>query len=154
MDAAKYEQLITDARKRTNARIETSRQKYGLGTYTRYQTDLSAATIRFFDDTGAERLRADIQTAGSWSPQSETWLWAWENESIPEGAKARLALVRDFGQTHAFEALTGSFDRCDEGGAWSMASVAADLLAAECVYRAPGPKSHLFLLLFNIQKVA
>jgi len=154
MDTAKYEKLITEARKRTNDKIEAAKRKYGLGTYSRYQIDLSTATIRFLDDTAAERIRADIQAAGSWSPESETWLWAWDNDSIPEGAKARLAHVREFGEKHDFEPLMGSFDRCDEGGAWSMASVAADLLNAECVYRAPGPKSRLFLLLFNVRKLA
>jgi hypothetical protein len=154
MNAAEYEKLVADARKRTNEKIEAAKQTYGLGTYSRYEIDLPTATIRFLDDKGVEKIRSDIQVAGSWSPASESWLWAWDNDSVPEGAKARVVQVREFGEKNEIEHLMYSFDRCEEGEAWTVASIAAHVLDPECVYRAPGKNNQLFLLLFKIQKPA
>jgi len=154
MNATQYEELVTDARKSANEKIEAAKEKYGLGTYSRYEIDLSTATIRFLDDKGLEKIRSDIQVAGSWSPRSATWLWSWDNESVPEGAKAKLAQVREFGEKNDIEHIMDSFEPCEEGEAWTVTAIAAQVLAAECIYRAPGANNQLFLLLFNIQRPA
>ena len=46
MDAAQYEQLAKEARGRAETKIAAAKQKYGLGTYSRYELDLARATIR------------------------------------------------------------------------------------------------------------
>jgi uncharacterized protein DUF6882 len=153
MNTAEYEKLVTEARSRGTARIEAAKQKYGLGTYSRYEIDLPTATIKFLDDKGAEKIRSDIQAAGSWSSSPTTWLWSWDNESIPEKAQSRMARVREFGEQHEIEHVMGSFDPCPEEEAWTVTSIAAQVLDAECIYRAPGKNTNLFLLLFNIQKL-
>lgn len=152
MDAGEYETLVAEARKRAEQKIEAAKQKYGLGTYGRYEIDLPTATIRFLDDKGTERIRSGIQVAGTWSPS--VWLWSWDNDSVPEAAKKELVKVQQFGEEHEFEHLMGSFDPCDEGEAWTLTAIAAQILDAECLYRAPAKTSTVFLLLFNIQKAA
>jgi hypothetical protein len=154
MNATEYERLVADVRKRTEDKIEAAKQKYGLGTYSKYEIDLPTATVRFLDDKGVEKIRSDIQTAGSWSPDTKTWMWAWDNDSIPDAAKSRLTAVREFGEQHEIEHAMGSFDRCEEGEAWTMGALATDVLKAECLYRAPGKNTQLFLLLFNIKNTA
>ena len=151
MDPTQYEKLIADARSHTNQKIEAAKQKYGLGTYSRFEIDLPSAAIRFLDDKGAEKIRSDIQVAGTWDAASTAWLWAWDNDSIPAAARSKLSRVQEFGEKNQLEYVAYSFDNCDEGHAWSMASLAAELLEAECVYRAPTKTSYTFLLLFNIK---
>lgn len=154
MDTAQYEKLAGDAREHTKAKIEAAKQKYGLGTYAKYEIDLPTATIRFLDASGKTQITSDIQAAGSFDPNSETFLWAWDNESIPEKAKSRLAEVRAYAEQHEIEHVMDSFDRADEAEAWTVTSIAAEQLNAEAVYRAEGPRNQLFLLLFNIRKAS
>ncbi len=154
MNPAEYAALAAEARKRANEKIEAAKQKFGLGTYSRYEIDLPMATIRFLDDKGVEKIRSDIQTAGSWSPSPTTWLWSWDNESIPDKAKSSMVRVQQFGEQHEIEHVMGSFDPCPEDEAWTITAIAAQVLDAECLYRAPGKKTNLFLLLFNIRKSA
>jgi hypothetical protein len=149
---AQYEQLAKEARKRAEEKIEAAKQKYGLGTYSRYELDLATATIRFLDDKGSDRIRSSVQVAGTWSPQ--VWLWSWDNDSVPEAARKQLVKVQEYGTQREIEQLMGSFDPCDEAEAWSLTAIAAQILDAECVYRAPAKTSLVFLLLFDIQKVA
>jgi hypothetical protein len=152
MNAAQYDKLVDEARKRANEKIDAARKRFGLGTYGRYEIDLPTATIRFLDEKGVEKIRAEVQVAGSWSPRSNTWLWAWDNESVPEAAWSRLAAVRAFGEKEQIEPVMDSFGPCDEGEAWSVASIAAQVLDAECIYRVERPGNLLFLLLFAIQR--
>ena len=153
MDPAQYEQFVAEARRLTREKIESAKAEFGLGGYARYEIDLPTARIRFLDADGVERVRAEVEFAGSWSPESESWLWGWDNESVPEGTTARLAVVRAFGEENGVAALTDSIEPCDEGEAWSMASIASHLLDARCVYRVARPTNHVFLLLFSVQKV-
>jgi hypothetical protein len=154
MKADEYEALVAQARQRTQACIAAAQTDFALGKHSRYEIDLPSAKIRFFDDGDVECVQADIQVAGSWSPASESWLWGWENQSVPAAASSRVVAVREFGDKNRLQKLRASFERCDEGEAWSMASLALHLLDAQCVYRVRNPKSQLFLLLFSIRAVA
>ena len=154
MNAAEFDKWATAAREKTRQRMADAQQRFGLGTHARYEIDLPTATVNFFDTAGVEQARARLQVAGSWSPSAESWLWGWENDSVPEAAASRMHAVRERGAKEDLAQLQAGFSGCDEGEAWTMASLASDIVDAECVYRASGPKSQLFLLLFSISKLA
>lgn len=154
MNHDEYEQWVATARARAQASIDVARERFGLGTYARYETDLSTAAIHFFDEADVEQMRADIQLAGSWSPDSSTWMWGWENESAPDVATERLNIVREAGRKRHLNALLAHVQQCDEDGAWNLASLAADLTEAQCLYRIGGARNKAFLLLFNLRRTA
>jgi hypothetical protein len=152
MTPEEYEGFVATAREQAQERMTRARQQYGVGAYARYEVDLPSATIRFFDAENTLQLRADIQVAGRWSAPAESWLWGWENESVPKTASALTVAVRELGEARDIPALRGAFTECDEGGAWSMAAIAAQVLDAECLYRVPRPDGHVFLLLFSLRR--
>lgn len=152
MTSKDFERWIERARDSAKQRMADAQGRYGLGGHARYEIDLPTATIRFLDTGGRLLVQADIQVAGSWSPKGGSWLWGWENDSVPAAASSRITAVRDLGAAKRLPALQAGFAGCDEGMAWSMASLAADVLDAECLYRAPGAASQLFLLLFGLRR--
>ncbi len=153
MDQQEYEAWVERARAFTTQRMSEARARFGLGSYKRYELDLATAEIRFHDDAGACRLRAEIRVAGSWSSASQSWMWGWENDSVPDEAVAGMSAVAEAGERLGVEKLQRLFGDCDEAEAWSMASLACEILDAESVYRVPGKSSLLFLLLMNIRTV-
>ena len=153
MNTDDYGQWVTAARQRAQAGMDAARERFGLGTHARYETDLAAATIRFLDAEDVEQVRADIQVAGSWSPNSETWMWGWENESVPEAAVSRLGPIAETGRDKDVGALQAYVVECDEAGSWSLAALAADIVDAQCVYPTGNAHNRVFLLLFDIRKV-
>jgi hypothetical protein len=153
MTPQQVDELISKARAQTQARIQRATADFGLGRWQRFDLDLTSASMRFFDALDAEQVRAGIQAAGSWSPASESWMWSWENDSIPASACARLETVRAFGAKNDLPLLRAGFQPCDEGTAWSVASVAAQLLDAACLYCVPATNSRLFLLLFDLRRM-
>jgi hypothetical protein len=147
-----YERWTGKARERLQAGMEAAAERFGLGSHERYEIDLEAVTIRFFDANDVEQVRADIQVAGSWAPHSQTWMWGWENDSVPEAAVSRLAPIAEAGRTNDIAALQAYVSECDEAGAWSLAALAADIVDADCVYRTGSDRNRAFLLLFNLRK--
>ena len=99
-----------------------------------------------FSTGGAPRLVTRIQIVGSFSHETETWLWSWANPSILEGEADQVGLLRRFGQQHGLERLHTA--RCEAGevDAWEMTSVACFLLGGDGVYRAPGENADLYMV--------
>lgn len=153
MSEAEYEAWVERARSLTLGRMAAAKDQFGIGGYKRYELDLPAAEIRFYDEAGSCRLRAGIRVAGSWSSTSQSWMWGWENDSVPDAAVEGMSRVAEAGERNDVEKLQRLFGDCDEGEAWSMASLACDIMEAECVYRSPGKNSMLFLLLWDMQRM-
>ena len=75
-----------------------------------WHADLETGTIAF--GTDRERVCA-MQVLGSFSNESETWLWAWENDRapIPEALMQQALELRAFGEENNLELFTvGCFD--------------------------------------------
>jgi len=154
MNSDEFRSFVEGAREYCCKKIEQTKSEFDLGSYERYDVDLEKASLRFSDAEGKERVAATIQAAGSWSPASNTWLWSWENESIPEISRNRMLAVRKFGNGEKLPMLSASFEQCREVEAWAMAAVAGQMLNCEGFYRVPGTSNQLFLLLFAIQKTS
>lgn len=153
MNEADYQRWVDAARRKAQAAMEAARERFGLGTWARHEVDLASASIRFLDGDGAEQMRADIQVAGTWSPNSDSWLWGWENESVPEAAVSRLGPIAERGRELDVKTLQAHAVECDEAESWSLAALAADITGAECVYRTGQAGNRAYLLLFNLRKV-
>jgi hypothetical protein len=150
MNEEEFVAWVAMARAATQEKMAAARSRFGIGSHARYAVDLAAGTIRFYDEQEHEVAHASVQVAGSWSPSSESWMWGWENASLPSTASVKVLSVRSKGDEHGIAMLQHAFAPCDEGFAWSMASLAAELAEAQCVYRVVGAKSNMFLLLFGI----
>ena len=154
MSPAASQAWFAQAREQARDAIAHAQARFGLGTHARYAVDLAEGTIRFFDAADVERVRADVEFAGSWSPSSQSWLWGWENASMPATVTARLEAVRAFGEHHGVDELRASVVEGDADVAWTMAAAALRLLDAQAIYRAAGARSEAFLLMFAIRVVA
>ena len=63
-----------------------------------YRWDLATAQLRFERDS--DDVVADLCLVGTVSLVHGTFLWAWDNDTIPAAAKHGLDVVRAFGATH------------------------------------------------------
>jgi hypothetical protein len=60
--------------------------KFGISGYARWDYDMEKATL-IFSNNGIPEVCAYIQIAGSIAHQSKSWLWAWNNSSLPQHVK-------------------------------------------------------------------
>lgn len=152
MEEAELDRFIDDAKKLTKSRNDDATREFGLGSHARYQLDLAVGTLTFFNEGDGPAARARVVPVGSLAPASQSWLWAWENASIPAETSRAMQAVRAFGKEHDVAALQQNFTPCDEALAWALAAISLKLLGADAVYRIDQEKSQLFLLLCDLER--
>jgi hypothetical protein len=145
--------LLEKARTTIKEKNFIAEKKFGLGTYFRYDFNLESEKIQFSNKSGKTKVTAHLTAIGSFSETSESWMWAFENQSLPQMESALAIAMRDLATETGVDAFGAGFSPCDAALAWSLASVAAEKLQAEAVYRVDNGKSLLFLALNDIQKL-
>lgn len=108
---------------------------------------------RPFSNDGVPAVRARIQFIGSFSPLSNTWLWAWANFSIDAPNRALVEKVRELGEERDFPKLTTWKWNATEHDGWHMAAIAARVMGAKGIYRAPSDTGPTFLAIMDAENV-
>jgi hypothetical protein len=107
-----------------------------------------------FSENAVPKVIADIQFVGSISTRSDTWLWAWANDSVDPQLSSSMGAVRDYGEKHGFNHLTSKKWHAHEVDGWEMTSIAALLLKARGAYRTPGDTGFTFMVMTDIRWAA
>lgn len=116
-----------------------------VGDKARWWFDLEAGTLTFDDD-----ISFRIQIIGTESEHSNTWLWAWANETsgIPAERLIAAEAVRAFGEQHGVHELIAAqlpLDAIVFGH--NLLTIVAGVLNANGYYRAPYEGGAAFLLI-------
>jgi hypothetical protein len=97
---------------------------------------------------------ADVSLVGSYSTKSGTFQWAWQTFEQKDPAAAAVSRLRVFGEVRGIAHLTTATRACEEVDGWEMASLAAYILGADGLYRAPFDHQRWFMLLRSWRTVA
>lgn len=100
-----------------------------------------------FSHNGKPQVEADIQFSGTYSAKSETWMWAWANESLDEKVKSSSREVRALGEELGLKQLVAGRYAATEVDGWEMTSVVAKHLNAIGVYRTPGDNGFTYMVI-------
>ena len=93
-------------------------------------------------------LKVPAQILGTWSPDEETWLWAWANTSVDERCTNKVeATVQPDERAPGFAALWRERFFCESDFAARLAMLVADRMKAEGVYRAKVHDAWVYLAL-------
>lgn len=138
--------LLHHAVHTAQATQEASRARWGWGELTRWDFDHEASTLSF-SDPGRPTVVADVTLAGSYSTRTHTFQWAWATLDAHDPRAAAITRLRAFGEVRGLPRLTTPNFACDEAEAWELTSLAAYLLHADGLYRAPFEHLHWFMLL-------
>jgi hypothetical protein len=130
---------------------ERARERWDFGQKEHWSFDPDERTIRFYDDDGQPSVVADVCVAGSFSTLTKTWMWVFGNEDYSDAERERLAPIRVFGEVRGIRKLEEAHFDADEIDAWELTQIAAYLLGADAVYRAPMDHSMVFMLLENFR---
>ena len=118
--------------------------KYDLNWYENWFYNQATGLLTF--NTGPTQLNFRYFSVGSFSTKSNTWKWAWDNETTFTNVKQPSEIVRAFGLQSNYPKLTTGYFASDEIEAWEFAAIAAKLTNGIGVYR-PVSDNHLQLFL-------
>ncbi len=113
MGGMELEKLVTEGHAEIARTTEQHSARWGLGTAQRWVLDQDEGRITWsFPD---RIVSAEAQILGSWNAKVNSFVWAWDNDSIAEPLCRTAAEVRAFGAEHGIGALTSSPLELDEG---------------------------------------
>ncbi len=137
---------------------ESLKSEFGLGSYDRWHFDQTTQTLSFFNAAGDVVLEADVVDIGSYASNSNTWKWAWSNESVVPALREKAEPLRRLQALTGFE-LFGSESAVsveDDNMAWELVAMSVRQLGAIGAYRAPSSSKPLatFLAITHIRHIA
>ena len=78
-------------------------------------------------------------------------MWTWANEVYPDSERAKIAPLRIFGEVRGIEKFEKGQWAAEEVDGWEVTQIAADVLGAAAIYRAPMDHLFVFMLLDNFR---
>ena len=147
-----FENLAAAAGQYLRSCQESLDRQYRAGQWPRYDWSQEPGQLVFSQD-GKPKVIADIQFVGSISTMTNTWLWAWDNDTVAQELCQASLQVRQYGERHGLPHLTTPKWPAEEADGWEMTSIAAYLTDAEGAYRSPDEHLLYFMIMTSVRWV-
>jgi hypothetical protein len=122
------EKLTARACQVTSERQERANEIFQLGSHERWAVDYAAGTFKMTTN-GRAVIVADMQLVGSFSKRSNSWLWAWANETNEPHLVSDVARLRTLGLVRGIDLLERDYhEDVDAEHCWHLTSIACYLL--------------------------
>jgi hypothetical protein len=120
-------------------------ETYRAGEHDRWDWNQETGKL-IFSHAGRPVVECDIDFVGSFSNHSDSWMWAWANNSLSEGIKAESRKMRALGEEQKFLPLASAIWPADPVDGWEMTAVMAKELGAIGAYRTPGDDGFVHMI--------
>lgn len=127
------------------------RMDWCIGSFSHLEVDREGAELVFHNSRGP-RLVCPMQIAGTYSHDTRTWMWSWDNPSVGAHLREAATIARRFGQEHGIRELTAASWDADEADAWAMTAVTANLVQAKGAYRGGDDSDVTFMLMMDVRR--
>lgn len=139
----------TEELRRKQGQLEV---EFGIGTFASFWFDQDKGTLQFNDDRERVSVEAKILSVGSFSLNSQTWMWAWENDSLTPVLRQKAEVLKSlFDQTGRKLFLQPVID-ADEITGWEMTALAVKHWNARGAYRMPYRHLHVFVAIESLHR--
>lgn len=143
MNELQFEEFLSSAVEALQAKNDLLRQQHGIGSFARWDHNGEVGELTFSNPDDADNLVVRTTEIGSYSLKTETWLWAWANESFADAERAKAAKLKKLFDKTGMRIFTDPHFDCDEYLAWELAAVSVQYLEGTGCYR--GPAEHLWI---------
>jgi hypothetical protein len=124
---------------------------YGLGQFERYDLDSNNAEL-VFKNQGIVCVTAKIQILGTLSTSKNTWLWSWDNPSIPEHLKHQTPPLQEHFNDINFLPLAEDILEDNDQRIIEAMAIATHILQSKGVYKHYGDTHVIFMAIDEIQR--
>jgi hypothetical protein len=102
--------------------------------------------LLIFTHHGVPQVEAEIHFSGTFSTQSNTWMWAWANNCLEEKIKSSSRKIRVHGEKMSLLKLASALWSGSEVDAWEMTAVLAKELNAIGAYRTKSETGYTYMV--------
>lgn len=133
----------------TNSKLS---EACGLSKWKRWDWDMESEELVFSNDD-MPGVVAKVAFVGTYSGNSETWMWAWANSSLPDKVRASLRPVKDEGARSGFLKLAAAHWPATDCDGWHMTAFALQVLGGIGAYRTPTDDGHIYMVILDAELV-
>ncbi|HYC72982.1 MAG TPA: hypothetical protein VEB66_17350 [Opitutaceae bacterium] len=126
-----------------HAKSSAHESLWGLGHAERW--DLNQKDGRLIFTFPDKIVSCPAQIIGTWHRPSQTWRWAWSNQSVEKPLTAHSEMIRAYGAERKIEQLITAKWSAAEEDAWQMAALACVIGDAQGIYRGPAGETFVFI---------
>jgi hypothetical protein len=154
MTDEEFDAFVAESVEALEKKQEKLQEEFGLGSHADYLFDQATGTLEFKGSSGVVQVRAQVVPIGSFSERSETWQWAWANESLLPELRGQAEQCRGLETATGFGVFGQPVVKADPEMPWELAAMAVRQLDAHGCYRAPISAGALFLAIRDISLVS
>jgi len=148
MTKEEFNDFINNCYKECEAKQQALIKDFNLTSYDAYWFSQSTETLQFKND-GKVELEFTVVSIGSWSGESNSWMWAWANESLTEELRSKAAKIRELSDLTGYDIFNVDAFEADEALAHKLTAMAVHHLDALGMYIAPLDNLKTFLALIK-----
>lgn len=143
-----YQEFANDNCNRLTEIQDNFRAEYAIDSYAHWYYTQASEILRLYSDD--KEIYFKYIPVGSYSRNSNTWLWAWSNQNSIEPRKLRTLKIRELGEQLKFEKLTKNHFEGNEYTGWELTSISFHLLGGIGTYRVVSEHLEIYFILTDI----
>lgn len=137
MNDEEFDQFVQESIAELEKKQKSLTKTYRLGKWAAYSFDAPTGQLQFKDKSGTVQVRADTWPLGSFSAKSNTWQWAWANESTPVAVRKRAEKLKELYKLTRMDVFKMPTIEIDEAMAWELVAMCVRHLDAKGSYALP-----------------
>lgn len=138
--------LIQDSFFYLNEKQKTLTEEFKINDHERWDWYQDSGLL-IFSHEGKQQVEAEISFTGSISTTSNTWMWAWANESLEDKIKSESLIIREIGEREHYIKLASALWSADEVDGWEMTAIMAKECGAIGAYRTPSDSGFTYMII-------
>lgn len=108
-------------------------KNYSINDYSKWFYNQPMGLLTFTSNEG--ELNFKYFSVGSFSTETNTWKWSWDNDSTMDNVKQQIESVKEFGTKSNYPKLTNGYFESNEVEAWEFAAITLKVTGGIGVYR-------------------
>lgn len=132
-DLTTYKEFANDNCQKLTEIQNNFRAKYSIDNYANWYYTQASEILRLYNDD--KEIFFKYIPVGTYSRNSNTWLWAWSNDDSVEPRKLRTLKIKELGKQLNYEKLTKHQLDGDEYIGWELTSISFHQLGGIGTYR-------------------
>ena len=122
--------------------------KYAIDSYENWYYTQASEVLRLYSDD--KEIFFKYIPVGTYSRNTNTWLWAWSNKDSVEPRKLRTLKIKELGEQLKFENLTNHHFEGDEYIGWELTSISFHQLGGIGTYRVVSDHLEIYFILTHV----
>ena len=141
----KYETYASNCCQELQVSQEAFSRRYEINSYENWFYPQASAILKLYSE--GKEVHFSALAVGSFSRNTNTWMWAWANNHYSESNKFQTLRIKEFGQENGYERLISPRFEGDEYTGWELTAIAWNLLGGIGTYRVVSDHLEIYFLL-------